>query len=80
MGTWKAEYEYGQHMVHDEDGRLVMATRNRRVALLVAAAPKLLAACEGMLKHIDDVLEDEDLMSRRATLMAAIREAKGGGE
>jgi hypothetical protein len=44
---------------------------------LIAAAPDLLAACQGMLRHIDDVLDDEDLMQRRAALMAAIKKATG---
>lgn len=48
-----------------------------RCIYLTDAAPELLAACEGMLKHIDDVLDDEDLSARRAALVAAILKAKG---
>jgi hypothetical protein len=49
---------------------------NKANARLIAAAPTLLAACEGMLHHIDDVLDDKDLTQRRAALVAAIRSAK----
>ena len=68
--------------VEDADGETVSDIRlvwgyGLPNARLIAAAPNLLASSKGMLKHIDDVLDDDDLMQRRAALVAAIRLADG---
>lgn len=46
-------------------------------ACLVAAAPDLLAACKRMIKHIDHVWDDDDLMECRDELIAAVAKAEG---
>jgi hypothetical protein len=65
-----------------DGGAIVAGTELPQDAAMIAhrvnCFDDLLAACEGMLRHIDDVGDDQDLMTRRAAMVAAIQKARGG--
>lgn len=58
----------------------VSCSRSRKIqkdAKLIAAAPDLLDAAQLIVRHIDNVGDDSDLMECRKILVAAIAKATG---